>query len=104
MTLMALGMRRRFDPQAAGNLDATFELVVSGARYAVQVSGGRCQVERRPAPEAGARVLISAGDLLRLLSGMVGWTRLLAEGRLRLGGDPFLALRFAPLFGVGPRR
>jgi ubiquinone biosynthesis protein UbiJ len=104
MSLMALGMRRRFDPDAAGNLDTTFELVVSGARYAVQVSERRCQVQRRPAPEASARVLISAGDLVRLLSGTVEWTRLLAAGRLRLDGDPFLALRFPQLFGVGPRR
>lgn len=104
MTLLELGMRRRFDAEAAGSLDATFELVVSRARYAVRVSGGRCQVERRAAPEAGARVLISAGDLVRLLSGMVEWTRLLALGRLRLDGDPFLALRFPQLFGVGPRR
>ena len=104
MSLMALGMRRRFDPEAAGDLKAVFELAVSGARYAVEVDGRRCRVERRPAPEAGAQVNISAGDLVRLISGMVEWTRLLAEGRLRLEGDPFLALRFPQLFGVGPRR
>jgi ubiquinone biosynthesis protein UbiJ len=104
MSLMGLGMRRRFDRVAAGELVATFELVVSGARYAVRVSDGQCSVARRPAPEAGATVTISAADLVRLISGVVEWTRLLAEGRLRLDGDPFLALRFPQLFGVGPRR
>jgi ubiquinone biosynthesis protein UbiJ len=105
MSLLALGMRRRFDPQAAGELSATFEFVVSGARYAVRVGDGRCEVQRRAAPEAGARVMISAGDLIRLLSGATGWTVLLAQGRLELAGDPFLALRFPQLFGVGrPRR
>lgn len=104
MSLMAAGMRRRFDGRAAGDLDATFELVVSARRYAVRVAGGRCQVKRGPAPDAGARVMISAGDLVRLISGAREWTALLAQGRLRLSGDPFLALRFPQLFGVGPRR
>jgi alkyl sulfatase BDS1-like metallo-beta-lactamase superfamily hydrolase len=104
MTLVALGMRRRFDREVAGDLKATFEFVVSGTRYTVRVSDGRCQVKRRPAPEAGARVMISGGDLVRLVSGTTKWTVLLAQGRLELAGDPFLALRFPQLFGVGPRR
>lgn len=104
MSVVAFGMRRRFDPAAAGDLEATFELDLSGSRYAVRVSGGRCQVQRRPAPEAAARVRISRADLVRLITGATEWTVLLAQDRLELGGDPFLALRFPQLFGVGPRR
>jgi putative sterol carrier protein len=104
MSPLAFGIRRRFDPVAARGLDATFELDLSGRQYALRVSGGRCQVERRPAPEAGARVRISVADLMRLITGSAKWTVLLAQGRLELDGDPFLALRFPQLFGVGPRR
>jgi putative sterol carrier protein len=98
-------MARRFDAEAAGDLDAVFELRLSdsGQRYAVHVAGGRCAVERRPAPEAGAQVSISSGDLVRLVSGAIPWTALLAHGRLELGGDPFLALRFPKLFRIGSR-
>jgi hypothetical protein len=93
------GIGRRFDPAAAGDLDATLELRLGTARFAVRVAGGRCTVERRPAPEAGAYVAISPGDLVRLVTGTVPWPVLLASRRLELGGDPFLALRFPGLFG-----
>ncbi|HET9719112.1 MAG TPA: SCP2 sterol-binding domain-containing protein [Solirubrobacteraceae bacterium] len=98
--LLPLGLRRRFNPEAAGELAATFELRISEARFAVRVADGTCRVERRPAPEAAARVSISERDLVRLVTGAAEWTRLLAEERLRLEGDPFLALRFPQLFGL----
>ena len=97
-------MVRRFDPGAARDLVATFELELSGTRYAVLVERERCRVERRAAPEAGARVRISAGDLVRLASGATEWTTLLGQRRLELGGDPFLALRFPKLFRLAAAR
>ena len=103
MSLLALGMRRCFDAEAAGSLQATFEFVVSERPYEVRVADGRCQVVRGAAPGAGAQVRISRGDLVRLVTGATKWTMLLAQGRLQLTGDPFLALRFPQLFGVGPR-
>jgi hypothetical protein len=97
------GLSRRFDAAAAGDLDATFELRVPGGRngqrrFAVRVSESRCTVERRAAPEAGASVMISAGDIVRLVTRTLPWPVLLANDRLELGGDPFLALRFPKLF------
>ena len=99
-----VGMRRRFDPGAAGELDATFELRVTGGgeqRYAVRIADHRCTVRRGGAPEATAHVRISAGDIARLASGAVRWPELLAGKRLTLTGDPFLALRFPMLFRFG---
>jgi len=97
------GIAARFDPGAAGDLDAVLELRLARTevRYAVSVAGGRCVVERRAAPDARAHVTISAGDIVRLITGTIEWTALLAAGRLQLGGDPFLALRFPALFGFG---
>jgi hypothetical protein len=95
------GIARRFDPGAAGELDATIELRVADARFAVRVVDRRCSVERRAAPEAGARVTISAGDIARLVTGAAQWPVLLAAKRLELDGDPFLALRFPKLFRFG---
>jgi hypothetical protein len=101
VTLLAIpaAMRRMFDPAAAGDLEAVFELrVTGGARYAIRVAGGACDVTREAAPEAGAAVEIGADDMVRLASGAVPWPALLAGGRLTLSGDPFLALRFPRLF------
>jgi predicted lipid carrier protein YhbT len=104
------GIARRFDPVAAGSLEAVLELRVTdadgsrGAQFAVIVADGRCLVERRAAPEAGARVSIPAGDAVRLLAGAARWQELLAQRRLTLAGDPFLALRFPTLFGFARSR
>jgi len=105
-----LGLERRFDPVAAGDLEAVLELRVTdseatrGARFAIIVAGGRCQVQRRPAPEAGAQMSIPAFDAVRLLAGTEQWPALLAAGRLSLSGEPFLALRFPTLFGFARSR
>jgi hypothetical protein len=104
LAALPVGIERRFDEQAAGELDATLELRVGGRRFAVRVADRRCTVERGAAPEAGAYVAISPGDIARLVTGTVAWPVLLAGGRLELGGDPFLALRFPALFGfTAPR-
>jgi hypothetical protein len=105
-----LGLERRFDPVAAGDLDAVLELRVTdaggtrGARFAIVVASGRCDVQRRPAPEAGAQVAIPALDAVALLAGRMPWPALLAAGRLTLTGEPFLALRFPTLFGFARSR
>ena len=96
-------MPKRFRPEAAGDLDATFELRVSGTRFAIRVADGSCRVERRPAPEAKANMTVSAGDIVRMITGSVEWPVLLAANRLELGGDPFLGLRFPQLFGISTR-
>jgi SCP-2 sterol transfer family len=106
--LLALpaALTRRFDPESAGDLEALLELRVRDpgggppARFSLRISGGRC--EARPAgvdgAPPGASAEIGADDLIRLVSGAVGWPQLLAAGRLELAGDPFLALRFPNLF------
>ncbi len=94
----------RFDPASAVGLDATFELRIrdpgGGAPtpFALRISDGRLEVRPGPAASPGAVATTSAGELIRLISGSVGWPHLMASGRLELSGDPFLALRFPLLF------
>ncbi len=94
----------RFDPAAAADLEASFELCVRDprggepARFALCVTGGRCEVRPGTVPDAGASVTVGSDDLIRMASGAAGWPELLSAGRLELAGDPFLALRFPTLF------
>jgi hypothetical protein len=95
---------RLFDPAAAGDLDATFALEISHPRgrrpdvLGLTVRDGALRVTRGRPQHAGATVSISAEDMVRLATGDAGWPELLASGRLSLGGDPFLALRFPRMF------
>jgi hypothetical protein len=101
---LPLAIVRRFDPHAAGELEATFELRIrdpAGAepdRFELSVTGGQCSVRPSAAHTAGAVVLVGGDDLIRLISGAVSWPQLLSSGRLELSGDPFLVLRFPTLF------
>ena len=93
-----------FDRQAARELTATFAVRVRVARrrrplaFGVRVEQGRMRVSWGAPVEPGASVTVEARDLMRLGFGTVGWPQLLADGRLELAGDPFLALRFPGLF------
>jgi hypothetical protein len=95
---------KRFDADAARDLEATFELRVRKPdggepdRFGLRISGGTCTATRGPAPDARAFATLGADDIVRLASGAVGWPELLSGGRLELSGDPFLALRFPNLF------
>jgi len=101
---------RRLDPESAGALEATFELRVRRPagddpdRFAIRISHGRCEVRPGSAPDAQAAATFGADDLVRLVSGGVGWPELLSSGRLEMPGDPFLALRFPTLFRLPAAR
>jgi hypothetical protein len=100
---------RRFDPEAAGDLRAVFELEVrdpSGGRpaqFELKVADGRCEVKAGPAAKPAATATIGADDLIRMVSGAIGFPELLASGRMQLNGNPFLALRFPALFKLPAR-
>jgi hypothetical protein len=97
---------RRFDPTVAGDLDVTFELQVRDpqggepARFQLVVFRGSCEIKPGRATNPGVTAMLGADDMIRLASGSVGWPELLQNGRMKLVGDPFLALRFAMVFGL----
>ena len=100
---------RRFDPEAARDLHAVFELRVRDPRgrepalFALTVADGRCGVTAGPASGPAATATLGADDLIRMVSGAVGFPELLASGRLELAGNPFIALRFPGLFRLPAR-
>jgi hypothetical protein len=111
MILLALprAIPRRFDPDAAGDLSAVFELLVRDpaggdpARFQLTIADGRCEVKPGPATDPSATATLGAADLIRMASGASSFPELLASGQLELGGNPFLALRFPGLFRLPAR-
>jgi hypothetical protein len=100
---------RRFDPEAAGDLRAVFELRIrdprGGEPALFQLTIADRQVDVRPGPvsDPEATAALGADDMIRLVSGAIGFPELLASGKLELGGNPFLALRFPALFRLPAR-
>ena len=101
---MPLAISNRFDPRAATDLEATFELRVrdhnggEATRFQLLVSNGRCEARSGHAANPQATATLGADDMIRLASGGIGWPELLSTGRLELTGDPFVGLRFPNLF------
>jgi hypothetical protein len=101
-----------FDPDAAGDLDASFELRIRNPHRddadacAVVVSEAKCRIVFGNVPRARVIVTAGADDLIQMASGEIGWPQLVSAGRLVLWGDPYLALRFPMLFRMlaGPGR
>jgi hypothetical protein len=97
---------RLFDAAAATGLDAVFAVEINHPRrrkpdaLTLTIGDGRLIVTRGASQGPGATVAIGADDMVRLVTGDTGWPELLATGRLKLSGDPFLALRFPRLFGL----
>ena len=97
---------RLFEPAAATDLEATFALEMThpGGRrpdvLGLAIQHGSLTLTRGRPANPGATVTIGADDMIRLATGDVGWPQLLAENRLSLSGDPFLALRFPRMFAL----
>ena len=69
------------------------EVAVDGSETAAEVEDNRLD----------DLLITGADDLIRLVSGAVGFPQLLASGRLELAGNPFVALRFPGLFRLPAR-
>jgi hypothetical protein len=105
-----LAITRRFDAEAAADLDALFELRIRDprghepGRFTIKIHDGRCEVRRGGAGEGVTAVTVAAGDLVRLGSAAMGWPELLSSGRLELSGNPFEALIFPTVFRLPAQR
>jgi hypothetical protein len=97
---------RLFDSNSAGDLDAKFELRIRDPRggdpdvSTVVIARRRCRVVPGPDPSTRVALTVGVDDLVRMVSGEVGWPQLVSAKRLVLWGDPYLALRFPLLFGL----
>jgi len=96
-------LARRFDARSAAGLDAELELRVIGPHgeaqpFTIRVQDGGCHVRPGPAGRPGVTLELSGRDLVALALRQAAWPQLLSARRLRMHGDPYLGLRFPPLF------
>jgi putative sterol carrier protein len=102
-------MRRRFDPDQARGIDAVVEFRIRRSRggrvdrFQVVIADGRCTTASAGGGVPTVTLDMGAVTFLRLVSGADGALRLVLRGRLRVGGDLFLAARLPQLLNI-PRR
>jgi DNA-binding HxlR family transcriptional regulator len=84
---LMLRLRGLFDPEAAGDLRASYELRFGDDRFAVRVADGRLEVERGEAQEPNAIIETDPQTLRALLTKRTRLVKATREGHMTLTGD-----------------
>jgi DNA-binding HxlR family transcriptional regulator/putative sterol carrier protein len=95
-----LSLRARFDPKAAGDLHAEYELRLDGYRFRAVVDDSRLDLARGTAEHADAVIETTAGRLDSMVSGELSVTELVRAGGATVEGDLAAVERFATLFSA----
>lgn len=94
-----IAVRSAFRPAAARGARVSYELRLPNFVINVRVDDGALQVAEGPLP--GADLVIEPGrELKALVTGEVSPRRALADGTVRVTGDPNLLTRFTEIFQV----
>lgn len=70
---------------------------------AISIHRRRCTIRKMPVSNPDVAMSLRLADLIRMVSGAVDGPMLMAEGRMKVSGDPFLLARFPGLFGLRTR-
>jgi len=93
-----LAMRTLFDPYAAGDLSASYELRLGEDRFYARVADGRLEAGRGAADQPDAIIETDSGTLAALLWEGRELAEALRSGEVEVVGDTELARRLLRLF------
>jgi DNA-binding HxlR family transcriptional regulator len=96
---IVLALRSLFDAKAAGELEASYELLVGDSRYRVDVHASELSLTRDELESPAVRIEVDeAGTLAAVLAGQLALDEALASGGLNIEGTKKAARRFLGLF------
>ena len=76
-----------FDPAAAGDLDAVYELRLGEQPFAIRIGGGRLQARQGAVDGAAATIVTDSGTLVSVLWHGRSLEDAIAAGSLTIAGD-----------------
>jgi DNA-binding HxlR family transcriptional regulator len=95
---LILSLRTMFDPGAAGDLEASYELILGEDRFSAEVSGGDFEIERGKAVRPDATIEADSNTLAGLIYGSLSLSEALRTGEVKIEGDEEAVERFLGLF------
>jgi DNA-binding HxlR family transcriptional regulator len=99
---LVLALHATFQPDAAQDLQASYELHVGPVILHARIDGGRLEAAEGPLPEAD--LVLDAGPALKgLMAGDVDPEDALQSGLIRISGRQDLLGRFVKIFRIGSR-
>lgn len=93
-----LSLRTLFSPEAAGDLEAVYELRLENGTFRAEISDGIATIEPGEDPEADTVIGGSVEDLFEVVRGVRDLSEAVAAGDLTVSGNRTLAKRFVRLF------
>jgi DNA-binding HxlR family transcriptional regulator len=96
----ALTLKTFFRPEQAQGLDETYELHIGREVLQVQIAEGTIEVQQGTALKAGAVFHTDIETYLALLLGQIAPDAAIAEGSIRVEGDPAALSRLLAVCGV----
>lgn len=98
---IVLALGSLFDPEAAGDLSATYNLQIGDERFRVEIAAGRVELGRGVAKDPAVAVTLAFADaptMAAVLTGQLPFAEAIASGALQLAGPKQAARRFLRLF------
>jgi len=96
---IVLALRSLFDPEGAGEMEATYELRIGEERFRVGIAGSELGLARGPAEDAGTTLSVpDAATLAAILTGQLSFEEARASGALEIEGAKQPVKRFLRLF------
>ncbi len=89
----------KFQPQAAGDMDATFQINIEDDQvYCIRIADGQCEVHQQEDPDPDVTLIMDSETFVDIIYGDLGGTFAFMSGRLRAEGDVMLATKLSGLF------
>lgn len=94
-------LRKHFDPEAARGEQIAYQLELSGpggGSLSLRIDDGVLDVRRGDAEPTAVRIRLATADAFAIFAGRENAELLALAGRIRIDGDPALALRMRTFF------
>lgn len=94
-------MKSRFNPAAAGGMDAVFQYDITGnGSWQVAINSGECEVTQGDAAEASVTLCMDHETFESVLNGETDGMQAFMTGSITATGDIMLATRLTDIFPV----
>jgi putative sterol carrier protein len=93
----------RFDPAKAKGISAVIQINPSGADdgpHAINIADGQANIVEGSADNPNATIDVAVQDWADINTGKLDPTMAFMSGKLRVGGDLGLMMRFQSMFGI----
>jgi putative sterol carrier protein len=100
---MMTHMPATFQPDAATGVDAVIQCNLTGEEagdWVITIRNGQCQVTQGQNPAANLTLTVASQDFKDLAFGKLNGMQAFMQGKLKLGGDLSLAMRFNSFFKI----